>query len=200
MSEFLQQFVQDFAGAMTAVDARRPVAVRSGEKGVFQAGIGPHAEDLVVELCLAELAVINPRSYEQHQRGVPYGPGGRSKCDLCFGTGPDWEWAVEAKLLRFLGDNGKPNGNMLMHILSPYSQDRSALTDCTKLAQSPIARRKAILIFGYHHEEWPLEPAIVAFETLASSRVRLGPRLSAVTGTLVHPVHAAGQVFAWELL
>lgn len=33
-----------------------------------------------------------------------------------------------------LGDNGKPNDNMIMHILSPYPDHRSALTDCSKLA------------------------------------------------------------------
>jgi len=27
-----------------------------------------------------------------------------------------------------MGDNGKPNDNMLMHILSPYPAHRSALT------------------------------------------------------------------------
>ena len=29
----------------------------------------------------------------------------------------------EVKMLRLMGDNGKPNDNMLMHILSPYPAD-----------------------------------------------------------------------------
>ena len=41
-------------------------------------------------------------------------------------------------MLRFLGDNGKPNDNILMHVLSPYPQHRSALTDCEKLARSSV--------------------------------------------------------------
>jgi hypothetical protein len=110
-----------------------------------------------------------------------------------------WDWAIELKLLRFLGDNGKPNGHMLMHILSPYPRDRSALTDCSKLADSAIAARKAIVIFGYPHAEWPLEPAIEAFELLAATRVRLGPRQVASTPDLVHPVHSRGSVSGWEL-
>jgi hypothetical protein len=56
---------------------------------------------------------------------------------------PDWSWAIEVKLLRLLGDNGKPNDNILMHILSPYPAHRSAFTDCTKLLGAPLGRRKA---------------------------------------------------------
>jgi len=45
-----------------------------------------------------------------------------------------------------------------------------------------------------------LEPAIRAFELLARDRVHLGERLtSPMPGTLVHPVHSLGQVFAWEV-
>ena len=56
---------------------------------------------------------------------------------------PVWDWAIEAKMLRMFGDNGKLNDNMLMHVLSPYPAHRSALTDCGKLAHSnrPAARR-----------------------------------------------------------
>jgi hypothetical protein len=39
-------------------------------------------------------------------------------------------------MLRLMGDNGKPNDNMLMHILSPYPSHRSALTDCQKLLRA----------------------------------------------------------------
>ena len=53
------------------------------------------------------------------QTNISY-PNGRQKCDLCVGTPLTWEWAVEIKMLRLMGDNGKPNHNMLMHILSPY--------------------------------------------------------------------------------
>jgi hypothetical protein len=44
-------------------------------------------------------------------------------------------------MLRLLGDNGKLNDNMLMHVLSPYQAHRSALTDCeTRRAQAPRAK------------------------------------------------------------
>ena len=39
-------------------------------------------------------------------------------------------------MMRLMGDNGKPNDNILTHILSPYPAQRSAITDCRKLAAS----------------------------------------------------------------
>jgi hypothetical protein len=50
---------------------------------------------------------------------------------VCLGGPAPWEWAIEVKMLRFMGDNGKLNDNIVMHILSPYPEHRSALTDCT---------------------------------------------------------------------
>lgn len=63
---------------------------------------------------------------------VPYPGSSRQKCDLAIGEEAD-PLFVECKLLRILSDNGKPNDNMLMHILSPYPQHRSAVADCATL-------------------------------------------------------------------
>ena len=56
-------------------------------------------------------------------------------------------------MLRLMGDNGKPNDNMLMHILSPYPNNRSALTDCVKLLESGLPGRKAVVIYGFDYPE-----------------------------------------------
>jgi hypothetical protein len=77
-------------------------------------------------------------------------------------------------MLRLMGDNGKPNDNMLMHILSPYPSHRSALTDCQKLAASSFSGSLSVLIYGYDYDALPMEPAVEAFEQLAAHRVRLG--------------------------
>ena len=87
-----------------------------------------------------------------------------------------------------------------MHILSPYPAHRSAVTDAAKLATSGFDARKGIVIYGYDYEGWPMDPAIEAYELLAGHRVRLGPRRTAGFSGLVHPVHKAGRVFAWEVL
>jgi hypothetical protein len=84
---------------------------------------------------------------------------------------------------------------MLMHILSSYPEHRSALTDCMKLGSSGIAADKAIVIIGYTYPDMPLEPAISAFECLASGKI--GPRNEAAFSGLCHRIHCSGKVLAW---
>jgi hypothetical protein len=196
----LDRFVDDVARGLVAADAAHPTATNARSKAAFQAGIGPHSEAQTVRLVGAQLEGLAPQVYSGRLAyAVPYPELPRQRCDLCVGSAPDWEWAVEIKMLRILGDNGKANDNILMHILSPYPEHRSALTDCDKLVRSRLGRRKAILVYGYDADAWPLEPAIAAFEALARARVQLGKRLSAGFRSLIHPVHSSGSVFAWEL-
>jgi hypothetical protein len=196
----LGEIVADFADGMIHADARRPVAVNMRSKQQFQPGIGPHSEAQTVELVMAELPTLKPDLYvETVGLAVPYPELPRQRCDLCFGRPKAWDWAVEVKMLRILGDNGKANDNILMHIFSPYPAHRSAVTDCSKLAATSLASKRAILIYGYDAKGWPLEPAIDAFEVLASRRVRLGTRQRADFSGLVHPVHASGRVYGWEI-
>lgn len=196
----LPVLVRDFAEAIEVVDRRSPVAINQRSKEPFQPGLGPHTEAATISLLMKELAGRYPDRYAAFALGVPYPKIKRQKCDLCIGTTPLWTWAIEVKLVRFLGDNGRPNDNILMHVLSPYAEHRSALTDCSKLLSSGIHGRKGILIYGFEHDDWPLGPAVDAFEVLAGARVRLGQRAAASFEGLVHPIHRRGIVFAWELL
>jgi hypothetical protein len=45
----------------------------------------------------------------------------------------------------------------------------------------------------------PMDPAIEAFEMLASIGVTLGDRHNASYDRLIHPVHQRGRVFTWEI-
>jgi hypothetical protein len=172
--------------------------MRTGEK--YQPGIGPHPETQAVELMAAELMALDPAAYAGRlELGVPYPGSSRQKCDLCIGSAPAWEWCVEVKMLRLMGDNGKPNDNMLMHILSPYAKDRSALTDCRKLVDSGLPGRKSVVIYGFDYPGLPMDPAIEAFELLARTTCKLSVRAVASYTDLVHPVHGAGRVFGWEV-
>ena len=125
-------------------------------------------------------------------------PGSKQTCDWLLGD--PVEWAIEIKMARPYGDNGKPDDTAIKDILSPFRVDRSALTDCLKLAESPIQARRAILIYGFDDTRRPLSDMITAFETLARARVSLGPRHVRRFGPLVHPVHTTGEVSAWEIL
>jgi hypothetical protein len=194
----LARLVEDFAVAFRQADGRGPQAAGSRTGRSYQPGIGPHTEDQTLRLVVDELVRLDvaymPRSFS-----VPYPGAPRQRCDWCLGSPPGWDWAIEAKLLRLFGDNGKLNDNMVMHILSPYPAHHSALTDCGKLAASGLPGRKAIVIFGYDYDGWAMDPAIEAFETLAAGQVLLGARHVAAYDHLVHPVHQRGRVFAWEL-
>lgn len=196
----LEELVVDFARAIEGVDATKPQAESARSKKKYQPGIGPHTESQTVDMVAEWLRANRPGRYDDSlHTGVPYLDSPRQKCDLCLDSDDQIIWAVEVKMLRMLGDNGKPNDNMLMHILSPYSRHRSALTDCEKLAQSRLGERNAVLIYGYESERYPIATAIEAFEKLASEIVDLGPRHSEDFANLIHPVHASGEVFAWEI-
>lgn len=195
----LDAFVSDFAAGMKAADARRPQAANARSKKLFQPGIGPHTEPQTVALVMAELELAFPDRYgDRYQLEVPYAAGLKA-CDLCVGMGKSWDWAIEIKMIRFLGDNGKPNEHVLLRVLSPYPGHRSAVTDCQKLLDSGLIGRKALVIYGYDAEDWPLEPAIEAFEILASRRVVLTDRIEASFAGLIHPVHSSGRVLGWEI-
>jgi hypothetical protein len=194
----LQEFISGFARGLQLADAKRPVASSARSDRRYSPGIGPHSETATVLLAMQALSEHDQR-FHAYALGVPYPNEPRQKCDLCLGVAPDYTWCVEIKMIRILGDNGKPNDNILMHVMSPYPQHRSALTDCRKLQESGFHGRRAILIYGYDANGWPLEPAIDAFETLAARLVTLGRKQSAKFTGLVHPIHRSGAVFGWEI-
>ena len=199
--ENLSVFVSDIAAAIKEIDNRHPQASNARTGDLYQPGIGPHPETQTVTLVVEELQRLFSERYEgKLTLNVPYPEVSRQKCDLCIGSEPNWEWASEVKMLRRMGDNGKPNDNILMHILSPYPQDRSAVTDCSKLIDSGFSGRKAVVIYGYDYPDVSMDPAIQAFDILSRSTVQLGERAVASYDELVHPVHRTGRVFAWEVL
>ena len=193
----LGELVRDFAASLRRVDRGRPIW-RSSRSGIeYLPGIGPYPETEAVRLIAADLMVSKP-IYASLRLGVPYPASPRQRCDIVLGDPATW--AVEVKLLRLLGDNGKPNDNMLMHVLSPYPAHRSALTDVEKLARSGFDARHAVLIYGFDYDDWPMDPAIEAFELLAKHGLAAAGRAEAEFAGLSHPVQQRGRVFAWEVL
>ena len=192
----LEELTRAFAAAFARVDARAPVWTSSTGR-VYQAGLGPHAEDAAVALVLAELAA------DPSWPGVPCGqfidyPNQRAQvCDMWVGEPA--QWVVEVKMARLRGDNGKPDDMTIKKVISPYARDHRAVTDATKLAESAFSAEKAIIIYGFDYPNQSVEPLIDAFEALTNRKVELGPRCEVDLGALVHPVHAAGRVFGWRV-
>jgi hypothetical protein len=195
----IQKLASDFAHAIVAADAHRPTALSHRTGATYQSGIGPHTEAATLSLVAQELKLLQHSCYDQIVENVPYPQMPRQKCDWSIRAGQQ-TWFIEAKMMRLMGDNGKPNDNILTHILSPYPQQRSALTDCWKLKESGFNGRLGILIYGYSYQGYPLEPVIGAFEVLAREKCRLSPHAKASFSGLIHPVHREGTVYLWELL
>jgi hypothetical protein len=150
----LSQVVRDFARAMETVDHRRPQAASHRDAArLYRPGIGPFGEDAVVAMTVAEMQAADKSAYAN--AGKRRYPGSSHVCDLALGAIPDW--AIEVKLARLGRDNGTYEGAAIKKILSPYPDDRSAVTDCVKLARSGFAGKCAILIYGFEDPQRPLD-------------------------------------------
>ena len=193
-AEGLKAFTESLAEAFARADSKRPQKVsRTGN--VYQHGIGPFTEDETVDLALSEMPKIwNGCSFD---RFISFPNAKRNKCDLSISS-REWRLFIEIKMMRILGDNGKINDNIISHILSPYSQQRSAYTDIEKLRVSGFDGKKSIMIYGYDYDEYPLDLIVDMFESVAAEYIS-SPRYTAYFRNLVHPVHQRGAVYSWLL-
>ena len=133
----LPQIVADFGEGLRHADARAPLAVSSRSGKAYSPGLGPHGENKAVALVMHELGELN--AYYRSAHPVPY-PASRLRCDLGLGEPP--EWAIEVKMARAFGDNGKLDDTYLKDLLSPYPADHSALGDASKLRASDFRCRR----------------------------------------------------------
>lgn len=181
----LDRVVNDVADALVAVDSSL-VPFKD-----FQPGVGPYGEPQLL------------RAAAQHLNGLPaYGGGVRTKRtpDLLI---PGY-WALEVKLARPFGDNGKEAENWSVNLLHPYEGNVSLVGDCLKLHRLSGPERKAAMVIGYEHTppQISLSPLLRAFEVVATNvaGISLGPRVQAARTGLRHPVHQQLIVAAWEVL
>jgi len=190
----LASIVTDLAAALKSIDALGPTEPNKS----FRPGIGPLTEATLVSLFTEALKVAKPTEYAgAGPRGYP---GSRNECDLVI---PD-KWAIEVKLARPFGDNGKPAERWSENLLYPYPGNTSSIGDCYKLLKSGFAERKAVVVIGYEHAppKILLEPALRGFEVLVSevARSRLSARVAAAVPGLIHPYHHLAHVVGWEVL
>ena len=59
-----------------------------------------------------------------------------------------------------------------VHGIAPYPAHRSALTDCQKLVRSGLPGRKAIVVFGYDYNDWPMVSCPLEGEAWRASDLR----------------------------
>ena len=181
----LEQVVSDIVDALVAIDA----------SGVpfkqFQPGVGPYGEPQLL------------RAVAKHLNAMPvYAAAVQTK------RTPDLlvkgHWALEFKLARPFGDNGKEAENWSVNLLHPYEGNVSVIGDCMKLQHLNGTERKAVIAIGYEHTppRISLEPLFAAFELVATkvAGIQLGSRVQLTHRGLCHPVHQQLLIAAWEVL
>lgn len=179
----LTQIVSDVADAIAMIDRSR-VAFKT-----FQPGAGPYGEP---QLIRAVVDLLRERS----EYGVIVAR--RTPDVLIAGA-----WALEFKLARPFGDNGKEAENWSVNLLHPYRGNVSVLGDCLKLESWVGPERRAVIVVGYEHTpaQIELQTLFASFEAIAKMviGIDIGPRLEAERTGLVHPVHQQLKVVAWEV-
>ena len=95
-------------------------------------------------------------------------------------------------------NNGSHEEFLVNHILSPFEMDKSFLTDTQKLLLSGFEGEKAVLMFGYDYEKFPLDLILSCFELLAKSHFcQIREIYECKFEGLIHPIHKKGKVKAF---
>jgi hypothetical protein len=156
----IQGIVDRYAEGLAAIDASVSdvrANQRTGE--IYLPGLKTLSEARAVELLDDWWGSEHPEDFApsgSHRIQVPYPSSPRNKCDQIITTsGPDSppEWAIEAKFIQLVGDNGKRNDFAVAKALSPYLKDRSLYHDVLRLREEPIARRLAVIGFSFTYDE-----------------------------------------------
>lgn len=181
----LRQVVQDFSDCLVEIDLS---GARFKE---FNPGVGPYGEPQLVKAVAAGLNLKPPYAGLASTKRTP---------DLLI----KGEWAIEVKITRPYGDNGREAEDWSVNLLHPYEGNISLIGDCFKLVQREGCEQKAALVIGYEHTPplIDLSRLFTAFESLAGTvcGIQLGDRVEIVRTGLRHPVHQQFRIAAWEVL
>ncbi len=170
-------------------DSQRPIHKK------YKPGIGPFGEPQIVR-----------EIEERLQRSGVYAQQRRTP-DLVVHHDKDI-FAIEFKIVRPFGDNGREAENWSVNMLHPYPGNVSLLGDALKLLGQinlgQINLKKALFLIGYEHNQAKisLDPLICSFEVIARQvmNIPLGQRVEERRDGLVHPEHQVLRCVGWELL
>jgi hypothetical protein len=177
-----KQLVCQIADFLKEFDSTRPVHKN------FQPGIGPFGEPQIVKEIAKGLSSkgINSRTQRTPDMSI------------------ENEWAIEFKIARPFGDNGREAEDWSVNLLHPYGGNVSLLGDCCKLQSLSNYSKKAVIVIGYEHDpaKISLDVLIKSFEIIASQvmNIRLSNRIEQTRKNLVHPEHQVVRVIGWEVL
>lgn len=178
----ISEVIGKIADYLKEFDSTRPI------HKLFQPGIGPFGEPQLVKKIALGLSSKGMRS-ETHR--TP---------DMSITD----EWAIEFKIVRPFGDNGREAENWSVNLTHPYEGNVSLIGDCLKLCSLQDYQKKAVITIGYEHDKAKiqLEPLIKSFEIIALQimNIKLSNRVEELRRDLVHPVHQVVRIIGWEIL
>lgn len=180
----LSQVVENVADAVVDIDASR-IPFKE-----FQPGVGPYGEPQLLRAVVERLGRLEQYAGKVATRRTP---------DVLIAG----QWALEFKVARPFGDNGKQAENWSVNLLHPYAGNVSVIGDCLKLEAWKGPERRAAVVIGYEHTptQVDLTPLLAAFEAVATTVIGLniGARVEVDRAGLVHPIHQHVRVVAWEV-
>ena len=175
------EIVKLIADILKEFDSERPV------HKAFNSGVGPFGEPQIVGEIAKRLLT----------RGIAARTKRTPDLDL------QGEWAIEFKIVRPFGDNGKEAENWSVNLLHPYPGNVSLIGDAIKLHELDNYRHKGLLVIGYEHNpaKISLDPLIHSFELIATHvmKIALVERIEETREHLVHPEHETLRCIGWEL-
>ena len=128
----LQGLINDIADTLVAIDSS---GVPFKE---YQPGVGPYGEPQLLTEVARRLDAM----------AIYHGVRTKRTPDLLI----PGQWALEFKIARPFGNNGKPAENWSVNLLHPYPGNVSTIGDCFKLQALQSEERKAIAVIGYEHD------------------------------------------------
>jgi hypothetical protein len=113
------------------------------------------------------------------------------------------EWALEFKIVRPYGDNGREAENWSVNMLHPYPGNVSLIGDALKLLKLEDYPRKGLFVIGFEHApvRLNLDPLLESFELIAKQvmKIALSERLEERHEGLCHPEHQVLRCVGWEV-
>jgi hypothetical protein len=170
------------ADQLAAFDCESPVHKS------FKPGIGPFGEPQLIKTLATRLS------------GIGYTAKTRRTPDLEIGK----RFAIECKIVRPFGDNGREAENWSVNLLHPYPGNVSLIGDAFKLVALTEYEHRLLCAICFEHETAviPVEPLLASFEAILSNvlKVRVSQRHLEVRRGLVHPTHQVLKCAVWAVM
>ena len=175
------EIVKTIADILKEFDSERPV------HKAFQPGIGPFGEPQIVGIIAQRLSAT----------GIPAKTKRIPDLDI------QNQWAIEFKIVRPYGDNGKEAENWSVNMLHPYAGNVSLIGDALKFSLLNTYSYKGLFVIGFEHNpvKISLDPLIDSFEVIARQvmGIHLGKRIEQKREGLIHPEHQVLRCIGWQI-